>query len=377
MKSDEYNTISILINTKCHPWLHELACGFTNPSCSGPDRLQILYPCKNLCESVQSTCAPVLLQLGYNWPSFLACDFMPENKCIGENLSNGMCPNGTIACSEDDFTCLPEEWKCDGFQHCTDGADEMFCEKCDFECSNGLCLPESSRCNGELECPDGEDESFCPECKTDQFMCGDRKCIPSGSWCDGLTDCSDLSDEIDCYGEIDDVVVVKKPKSLNYRAPYKQISSAGNLTFETEWVSLCSDYFESTSPEKAQVLERTCDRLKMNPTKIQDPYRTSKMCKAPLLTSSCPTCGVHKSRVRRVLYGKIPEKFAPWVSAIEINGMHHCGGTLVTGHIVLSAAHCFFNYQSGNYEDWRIKMGQRSARKFSATRRIKVIILLF
>ena len=74
MRSDEYNTISILMNTKCHPWLHELGCGFISPSCNKLERHVITEPpCRSLCQSVRHSCEPVLNLLGYSWPPFLSC----------------------------------------------------------------------------------------------------------------------------------------------------------------------------------------------------------------------------------------------------------------------------------------------------------------
>jgi len=375
MKSDEYNTISILLNTKCHPWLHELGCGFISPSCEqnvvGRERpgnsVTTIRPCRNLCESVKQSCEPVLNQLGYSWPPFLSCTQMPISMCLGEHLVDG-CPNGTIPCSSDDPTCIPTEWKCDGFRHCASGEDEISCPNCDFRCKSGVCLRDSSRCNGESECEHGDDEENCTSCSSDQYMCANRKCIPLQSWCDGLTDCSDFSDEVDCYGSINDVVVMKRPKMMSYAG--QQI---GELSYDSEWIALCGDYFDSPTAKISLELERTCTRLRINPTPIRAPFTQSSQCTQSLTIDSCPTCGVHKSRNRRVLKGKVPDKYAPWTASITLYGEHHCGGTLVTNTMILSAAHCFYNYQNTGWNHWRARVGQKSSRDWLATRKISSV----
>ena len=367
MRSDEYNTISILLNTKCHQWLHELGCGFISPTCHiTQNAMDIIRPCRGLCESVKQSCEPVLNQLGYSWPPFLSCLKLPITECLGQHLIQG-CPNGTIPCSHEDGTCIPADWKCDGFRHCANGDDEIGCPNCEFRCRSGVCLPASSRCNGETECDHGDDEENCEQCSPKEYMCANRKCIPLASWCDGLTDCTDFSDEIDCYGSINDVIVMKRPKISHWKG------EIGELNYESEWIALCGDYFDSPNEKISVELERTCTRLRINPTPIESSFTQSSTCSQSLTTNSCPTCGVHKSRNRRVLLGKVPSKYAPWISSVTLHGEHHCGGTLVTNTMLISAAHCFYNYRNSGWEHWRARIGQKSSKTWLAVRKISSI----
>ncbi|CAD5112278.1 DgyrCDS1507 [Dimorphilus gyrociliatus] len=76
------------------------------------------------------------------------------------------CLRSQIRCASD-FVCLPAERKCDGVKQCTDGSDELFCNKeaCtstgQFKCKNQRCINKGWVCDGHDDCKDGSDESHC------------------------------------------------------------------------------------------------------------------------------------------------------------------------------------------------------------------------
>ncbi|XP_039240456.1 very low-density lipoprotein receptor isoform X4 [Pipra filicauda] len=133
-------------------------------------------------------------------------------KCDGdEDCSDGSDESACVkkTCAESDFVCLsgqcvPNRWQCDGDPDCEDGSDEspelcrnVTCSPAEFTCSSGQCISKSFVCNGQDDCSDGSDELECapPTCGVHEFQCKSSTCIPSSWVCDDDADCPDHSDE--------------------------------------------------------------------------------------------------------------------------------------------------------------------------------------
>jgi len=133
-----------------------------------------------------------------------------------------------ISVSGDDVKCKAEEqvcegakeciypsWICDGEVDCSNGWDELGCEKrqCkpgEFRCRSGQCIDGYRACNQLEECNDKSDEMGCDwSCTDSEFQCAESgRCIPLDHKCDGDNDCSDggmdRSDEENCGGRCKD-----------------------------------------------------------------------------------------------------------------------------------------------------------------------------
>ncbi|XP_070207543.1 basement membrane-specific heparan sulfate proteoglycan core protein-like isoform X4 [Littorina saxatilis] len=152
---------------------------------------------------------------------------------------NGRCRADEATCSNGQ--CIPRDYVCDTEQDCSDGSDELTCDRplpCEpneFQCNNGRCAMKIWRCDGDNDCGDGSDESNCPtqdpgeKCRMDQFMCqrGDQ-CVPASYQCDGEVDCQDRSDEIGCSVP----TIIKPPR------PEIEVEINGTFTIYCEAVGV-------------------------------------------------------------------------------------------------------------------------------------------
>lgn len=74
----EISSFYPLQRAECSPYLKDLLCSVYTPKCvSG----RPLPPCRTLCEQVRSTCEPMMIRFGFQWPSSLRCESFGTESC--------------------------------------------------------------------------------------------------------------------------------------------------------------------------------------------------------------------------------------------------------------------------------------------------------
>ena len=175
------------------------ACDVAAQDACGSAYFDGVFECPALSKGVQNEIAiecqgapPFMCTSGEQVPEAYKCDF--EEDCSDGSDEVG-CMNG-FQCTSG--ATIPLDYKCDGSLDCCEGdpecrdvSDEADCPV--FMCKDGDTVPAQFKCNGEENCLDGSDEVGCPV-----FMCMSGETVPASAECDGFPDCEDSSDEKGC-----------------------------------------------------------------------------------------------------------------------------------------------------------------------------------
>ncbi|XP_022249969.1 low-density lipoprotein receptor-related protein 3-like [Limulus polyphemus] len=167
---------------------------------------------KHYCGQGKARPDPVIIQGKALWIKFFTSSVLKGAR--GFNLSYIVGDKNADQCQDNEFQCnnkkcILNRWRCNGFNECEDGSDEISCsDKTNptpclegwFHCNNQQCIDESWTCNGINDCGDWSDEAFCEEkCSVTEFRChSGNSCIPTENRCNMEPDCLDASDELDC-----------------------------------------------------------------------------------------------------------------------------------------------------------------------------------
>ncbi|XP_036379628.1 transmembrane protease serine 4-like [Megalops cyprinoides] len=157
--------------------------------------------------------------------------------------------------------------------------------------------------------------------------------VPWAAVCDGSPDCAGREDELTCVSNV----------TARATFPVRLVSNNSVLqVYSTAfgWSTVC---VEGWSPQHTVA---ACRQLG---------YTLNECSSGSVVSLSCSDCGNPVGRGRIVGGTEAAIEQWPWQLSLQYAGEHSCGGTLVSPHWVITAAHCF----SGSMElsQWRVVGG--------------------
>ena len=87
---DDIQGWAMLLN-RCHQGLKVFLCSIYAPVCPKTGELEIMIkPCRSFCDSVRSSCEPVMTNNNYSWPNhqaFNCSSYVDNSMCVREDFA--------------------------------------------------------------------------------------------------------------------------------------------------------------------------------------------------------------------------------------------------------------------------------------------------
>ncbi|XP_069744949.1 transmembrane protease serine 2-like isoform X2 [Narcine bancroftii] len=189
-------------------------------------------------------------------------------------------------------------------------------------------------------------------------------CVAPLQWCDGVPQCPRGEDE-QCYQLVSsDFVLYAKSKGDGWRPVCHDNWSKKDAKQVCRMMGYPRrSYFKYGSAPASTI--GTSEFFVLNESikkqSIYNKLSISKSCESGLvITLRCIECGTRKPFTNasgRIVGGRPASQGEfPWQVSLQVQNRHVCGGTLLTPHWIITAAHCEGRFNSPYY--WQVYGGQ-------------------
>uniref|UniRef100_H0W5S1 Transmembrane protease serine 2 n=1 Tax=Cavia porcellus TaxID=10141 RepID=H0W5S1_CAVPO len=201
------------------------------------------------------------------------------------------------------------------------------CSVTGVQCSSsGPCISASLWCDGVEQCPNGEDEKQCFRLYGPNFIL-QAYSLESKSWYPV------------CHENWSENYVPVACTNMGYRNSFYSTQGVVDDSGATSFMKL-NRSSSSTNFYKKLTLSDACSSRS-------------------LVSLRCVECGAHPTATHNRIVGGTAATQGqwPWQVSLHFQGVHLCGGSIITPRWILTAAHCVATIHLRNAQNWMVFAG--------------------